>query len=87
LINSRKSTIADYQAFTTVRGGLNPGTWMHEDVALKELANLLDTRSGLACVNLLSEAIFSVNLFTAFSLCFFLRSWPSSDILTMVVNK
>jgi phage antirepressor YoqD-like protein len=56
LTNSRKSTIADYQPVATSRGGLNPGTWMHEDVAL-EFARWLSPEFAIWCNDRIKELL------------------------------
>lgn len=47
---------ADNQLINVVRGGLNPGTWMHEDVAL-EFARWLSPEFGVWCNARIKELI------------------------------
>lgn len=53
---TRKSGIADNQLVTTIRGGLNPGTWMHEDVAI-DFAQWLSVDFRLWCNDRIKELL------------------------------
>lgn len=58
LINAivRKSHIAENQLVITERGGLNPGTWLHEDVAL-DFAQWLSVDFRLWCNDRIKELL------------------------------
>lgn len=58
LINAitRKSGIAENQLVITERGGLNPGTWLHEDVAL-DFAQWLSVDFRLWCNDRIKELL------------------------------
>lgn len=58
LINAitRKSGIAENQLVITERGGLNPGTWLHEDVAL-DFAQWLSVDFRLWCNDCIKELL------------------------------
>jgi hypothetical protein len=47
----RKSHSDDYQAVKTINGGANPGTWMHEDVALEATGKSRRSGDGSVMVN------------------------------------
>lgn len=51
-----KSRIAENQLVKTVRGGLNPGTWLHEDVAL-DFAQWLSVDFRLWCNDCIKELL------------------------------
>ena len=51
---TRKYGIAENQLVRTERGGLNPGTWMHEDVAL-EFARWLSPSFAIWCNDKIKE--------------------------------
>lgn len=53
---TRKSGIAVNQLVSTVRGGVNPGTWMHEDVAL-DFAQWLSVDFRLWCNDRIKELL------------------------------
>lgn len=53
---TRKSGIAENQLFMTERGGLNPGTWMHEDIAL-DFAQWLSVDFRLWCNDRIKELL------------------------------
>ena len=52
----RKSHIAENQLVRTVRGGVNPGTWMHEDIAL-DFAQWLSIDFKLWCNDRIKELL------------------------------
>jgi phage antirepressor YoqD-like protein len=52
----RKSHSDDYQAVKTINGGANPGTWMHEDVAL-EFARWLSPTFAIWCNDRIKELL------------------------------
>ncbi len=54
LTNTRKSGNAEFQPYTTVRGGSNPGTWMHEDLAI-EFARWLAPAFAIWCNDKIKE--------------------------------
>lgn len=58
LINAitRKSGIAENQLVITERGGLNPGTWLHEDIAL-DFAQWLSVDFRLWCNDRIKELL------------------------------
>ncbi len=58
LINAitRKYGIAENQLVTTERGGLNPGTWLHEDIAL-DFAQWLSVDFRLWCNDRIKELL------------------------------
>lgn len=51
-----KSRIAENQIVKSVRGGLNPATWLHEDVAL-DFAQWLSVDFRLWCLDRLKELL------------------------------
>lgn len=53
---TRKSGIAMNQLVRTVRGGSNPGTWLHEDVAL-DFAQWLSVDFKLWCNDIIKELL------------------------------
>lgn len=53
---TRKSGIAENQLVKTVRGGLNPATWLHEDVAL-DFAQWLSVDFKLWCNDRIKELL------------------------------
>lgn len=53
---TRKSGIAENQLVVTMRGGLNPATWLHEDVAL-DFAQWLSVDFRLWCLDRLKELL------------------------------
>lgn len=53
---TRKSGIAENQLVITERGGLNPGTWMHEDIAL-DFAQWLSVDFRLWCNDRIKELL------------------------------
>lgn len=53
---TRKSGIVDNQLITIVRGGLNPGTWMHEDIAI-DFAQWLSVDFKLWCNDRIKELL------------------------------
>ncbi|MGR4839100.1 MULTISPECIES: KilA-N domain-containing protein [unclassified Bacteroides] len=53
---TRKSGIVENQLVITERGGLNPGTWMHEDVAL-EFARWLSPAFAIWCNDRIKELL------------------------------
>lgn len=54
LTKVRKSHLDDFQAVKTVHGGLNPGTWLHEDVAI-EFARWLHPEFAIWCNDRIKE--------------------------------
>lgn len=53
---TRKNGIAENQVVETVRGGLNPGTWFHEDIAL-DFAQWLSIDFKLWCNDRIKELL------------------------------
>jgi phage antirepressor YoqD-like protein len=53
---TRKNGIDDYQAVTTIRGGLNPSTFLHEDIAL-DFAQWLSVDFKLWCNDRIKELL------------------------------
>lgn len=51
-----KSRIDENQLVTTIRGGSNPGTWMHEDIAL-DFAQWLSVDFRLWCLDRIKELV------------------------------
>lgn len=56
LTTVRKLHSDNYQAFATVNGGVNPGTWLHEDVAL-EFARWLSPTFAIWCNDRIKELL------------------------------
>ena len=53
-VKAGKSRIAEDQLVKTIRGGTNPGTWMHEDIAL-DFAQWLSIDFKLWCMDRIKE--------------------------------